>query len=87
MEGQLARLRTTLSSRYTIEQELGSGAMATAYLAEDVKHRRNVAVKVLRPEMPAAIGVERFLREIEIAAQLNHPNILPFHDSGESGGL
>jgi len=61
--------------------------MAIVYLAEDLKHRRSVAIKVLRPELSAAMGPERFLREIEIAAQLNHPNILGLHDSGEADGV
>ncbi len=76
----------SLAGRYTIEQELGSGGMATVYLAEDVKHHRKVAVKVLRPELAAVLGAERFLHEIEIAAQLNHPHILALHDSGEADG-
>ncbi len=86
MQSQLARLRTTLSSRYKIEQELGSGGMATVYLAYDRKHERQVAMKVLRPELAAALGAERFLREIKITANLNHPHILPLLDSGEAGG-
>src|SRR5437762_13333409 len=61
--------------------------MATVYLAEDRKHHRRVAIKVLKPELAATLGPERFLREIEIAAGLNHPHILPLHDSGEAGGL
>src|SRR5688500_13505061 len=72
-----------LSDRYSCEQELGRGGMATVYLAEDLRHRRKVAVKVLRPELAATIGPERFLREIEIAAQLQHPHILPLLDSGQ----
>jgi serine/threonine-protein kinase len=83
----LSRLTTALGGRYRIERELGAGAMATVYLAEDVKHRRRVAVKVLRPELGAAIGHERFLREIEISAGLSHPHILPLYDSGEADGL
>ena len=81
------RLRNSLSDRYRIERELGRGGMATVYLAEDVKHRRSVAIKVLDPELAAAIGPERFLREIEVAARLNHPHILPLHDSGVAEGL
>ncbi len=80
-------LRTTLADRYRIEGELGSGGMATVYLAEDLKHHRQVALKVLRPELAAALGPERFLREIEISANLNHPHILPLFDSGEAGGF
>jgi tRNA A-37 threonylcarbamoyl transferase component Bud32/dienelactone hydrolase len=87
MESQLARLRTTLSSRYKIEQELGSGGMATVYLAYDRKHERQVAMKVLRPELARALGAERFLREIKITANLNHPHILPLLDSGEANGV
>jgi serine/threonine-protein kinase len=83
----LARLKAALADRYTIERELGSGGMATVYLAEDLKHHRKVAVKVLRPDLAAALGPDRFLQEIEIAAQLQHPNILPLHDSGEADGF
>src|SRR6266852_8096918 len=82
-----ARLRAALTGRYTIERELGRGGMATVYLAQDVKHRRRVAIKVLQPELAAALGRERFLREIETAARLNHPHILPLHDSGEADGF
>lgn len=78
------RLKSALADRYEIEQELGAGGMATVYLARDLKHERRVAVKVLRPELAASIGVDRFLREIKIAANLNHPHILPLHDSGEA---
>src|SRR2546426_9091473 len=83
----LARLQAALADRYTIERELGRGGMATVYLAEDLKHHRKVAIKVLKPDLAAALGPERFLREIEIAAGLSHPHILPLHDSGEAGGL
>ena len=79
----LDRLKTALADRYAIEREIGAGGMATVYLAGDVKHHRTVAVKVLRPELSTAIARERFLREIEIAAQLSHPHILAVHDSGE----
>ena len=75
------KLSTALADRYRIESHLGEGGMATVYLAEDLKHHRKVAVKVLRPELAATIGGDRFLREIEIAAQLNHPHILPLYDS------
>ena len=78
------RLKTAIADRYRIERELGQGGMAIVYLAEDLKHRRKVAVKVLRPELAEAIGGDRFLREIEVAAQLQHPHILPLYDSGES---
>src|SRR5881398_4202754 len=81
------RLQATLGERYRLDRELGHGGMATVYLAQDLKHGRPVAIKVLRPELAAALGAERFLREIEIAARLTHPNILPLHDSGEAGGL
>jgi tetratricopeptide (TPR) repeat protein len=75
-------LRAELAGRYAIERELGHGGMATVYLAEDVRHHRQVALKVLHPELGAVLGAERFLREIGIAARLNHPHILPLHDSG-----
>ena len=81
------RVKAALADRYTIELEIGRGGMATVYLSEDVKHRRKVAVKVLRPELAASIGVDRFLREIEIAAHLTHPNILPLFDSGQVDGF
>jgi len=81
------RLRSALSGRYTIDHEIGHGGMATVYLAEDVRHGRKVAVKVLRPELAESLGTERFLQEIAIAARLNHPNILPLHDSGEAEGF
>ncbi len=82
-----SRLKTALADRYAIEREIGSGGMATVYLAEDLKLHRKVAVKVLRPDLAAALGPERFLREIEVAAQLHHPHILPLHDSGEADGF
>lgn len=87
MPDLLERLRSALINRYSIEHEIGAGGMAIVYLAEDVKHHRKVAVKVLRPELASAVGADRFLREIEIAAGLNHPRILPVHDSGEADGL
>ncbi len=80
------RLTTALADRYTIERELGAGGMATVYLAEDLKHDRKVALKVLRPELAAVIGADRFLAEIKTTANLQHPHILPLHDSGEAGG-
>jgi serine/threonine-protein kinase len=80
-------LNTGLAGRYSVERELGRGGMAAVYLAQDLKHARQVAVKVLLPELAATIGVGRFLREIKIAARLTHPNILPLHDSGEADGL
>ena len=75
-----------LTSRYRIERELGAGGMATVYLAEDLKHHRHVALKVLKPELAAILGAERFLKEIEVTANLQHPNILPLYDSGEAAG-
>ena len=79
-------LKTALADRYELDRELGRGGMATVYVARDVKHARDVAVKVLRPDLAASLGSERFLREIEIAAQLQHPHILMLIDSGEAGG-
>ena len=87
MPDSLERLRAALDDRYRIEREVGSGGMATVYLAEDLRHHRKVAVKVLRPDLAATLGPERFLREIEVAARLTHPHILPLHDSGEAGGF
>jgi serine/threonine protein kinase/Flp pilus assembly protein TadD len=81
------RLHTALADRYRFEREVGRGGMATVYLAQDLKHRRPVAVKVLHPHLAANIGSDRFLREIEIAAALNHPHILPLMDSGSADGL
>ena len=80
-------LAAALADRYAIERELGQGGMATVYLAQDLKHRRRVAVKVLRPDLAATLGSDRFFREIEVAAQLQHPHILPLLDSGEAGGF
>ncbi|MEE8362025.1 MAG: serine/threonine-protein kinase, partial [Gemmatimonadales bacterium] len=87
MSDRLEDLETALAGRYEIDRELGHGGMATVYLARDLKHNRQVAVKVLRPDLAAALGPERFLREIEIAANLTHPHILPLHDSGEADGF
>jgi len=81
-----SRLSAALADRYRIERELGAGGMATVYLAEDLKHHRRVAIKVLRPELAAVIGADRFLREIETIASLQHPHILGLIDSGEVGG-
>jgi tetratricopeptide (TPR) repeat protein len=81
------RLSPALSGRYRIERELGRGGMATVFLAEDLKHRRQVAIKVLDPEVAAAIGPERFRREIETVARLTHPHVLALHDSGEADSL
>ncbi len=86
MSESLARLTAALADRYRIERELGAGGMATVYLAEDLKHNRLVAVKVLKPELAVAIGAERFLAEIKTTANLQHPHILALHDSGEVNG-
>jgi len=83
----LSRLRSALAGRYTLERELGRGGMATVWLAQDLKHDRPVALKVLRPELAAAIGTDRFLREITLTARLTHPHILPLHDSGVADGF
>jgi serine/threonine-protein kinase len=83
----LARLNAALEGRYRIERELGEGGMATVYLAQEEKHGRQVALKVLKPELAAALGVERFLAEIETTARLQHPHILPLFDSGEADGF
>ena len=87
MADVIARLTAALSGRYTIERELGAGGMATVYLATDVKHDRRVALKVLRAELAQALGAERFLREIRIAARLDHPHILALFDSGDADGV
>ncbi len=87
MTQPLERLRSKLEDRYQIERELGSGGMATVYLAHDLKHARQVAIKLLRPELSAAIGAERFLIEIKVTANLQHPHILPLYDSGSADGL
>jgi TolB-like protein/tRNA A-37 threonylcarbamoyl transferase component Bud32 len=87
MSAEESRLAEALAGRYRIERELGRGGMATVYLAEDLKHQRKVAVKVLRPELAAALGAERFLREIQTTASLRHPHILPLYDSGAAEGF
>ncbi len=87
MAETVARLRGALSGRYTIEREIGQGGMATVYLARDVRHARLVALKVLSPELGALLGVDRFLSEIRVTANLQHPNLLPLFDSGEADGL
>jgi serine/threonine-protein kinase len=87
MTDLLARLAAALADRYTLDRELGHGGMAVVFLAEDLKHHRRVALKVLPPELAQVLGAERFLREIEIAARLAHPHILPLHESGEAGGF
>ena len=87
MAEQLVSLQAALAGRYTIDREIGRGGMATVYLADDPKHHRRIAIKVLRPDLAEALGTERFLREIGTVARLNHPNILALHDSGEAGGF
>jgi serine/threonine-protein kinase len=84
---QTERLNAALADRYRIERELGRGGMATVYLAEDLKHDRKVAIKVLKPELAAVLGAERFVQEIKTTANLQHPHILPLFDSGEAGGF
>ena len=84
MSDPIARLNAALEGRYAIERELGEGGMATVYLAEDLKHNRKVALKVLKPELAAVVGAERFLAEIKTTANLTHPHILPLFDSGEA---
>ncbi len=84
MSDAVTRLNAALKGRYRIERELGEGGMATVYRAEDLKHHRNVALKVLKPELAVLVGAERFLAEIEVTANLQHPNILPLFDSGEA---
>ncbi|MCH8936151.1 MAG: serine/threonine protein kinase, partial [Gemmatimonadetes bacterium] len=83
----LQRLRSALADQYELEGELGAGGMAIVFLARDIKHDRQVALKVFRPELAASLGTERFLREIKIAAKLSHPHILPLYDSGEAAGF
>ena len=83
----LERLRAALGERYTIDRQVGQGGMATVYGATDRKHNRQVAIKVLRPELAATIGGDRFLREIEVSARLQHPHIVPLYDSGDAGGV
>jgi serine/threonine-protein kinase len=84
---QLQQLTTALADRYRVLREIGRGGMATVYLADDPKHRRQVAIKVLEPALSAALGHDRFLREIELTASLTHPHILPLYDSGVADGL
>ena len=83
----LEQLQHALQGKYRVEREVGAGGMATVFRAEDLKHHRSVAIKVLRPELAASLGTERFLREIELAARLQHPHILPLYDSGAEGGF
>jgi len=81
------RLTSALTDRYRVEREIGAGGMATVYLAHDLRHERDVAIKVLHPDLGAALGGERFLTEIRTTARLQHPHILPLLDSGEADGL
>src|SRR5256886_4553016 len=87
MSDPLERLGAALAEHYAIERQIGAGGMATVYLARDLKHDRAVALKVLRPELAAVLGIERFLSEIRVTAHLQHPHILPLFDSGQAGGL
>ena len=87
MKDPVTRLNAALEGRYAIERELGEGGMATVYLADDLKHERRVALKVLKPELAAVVGAERFLAEIKTTANLAHPHILPLFDSGEADGF
>jgi eukaryotic-like serine/threonine-protein kinase len=87
MSSTMERLAAALADRYRVERELGQGGMATVYLAEDLKHRRRVAVKVLKPELAAVLGADRFVQEITTTAALQHPHILPLFDSGEADGF
>src|SRR5436189_5721458 len=87
MSDVLERLGAALAEHYAIERQVGAGGMATVYLARDLKHDRAVALKVLRPELAAVLGIERFLSEIRVTAHLQHPHILPLFDSGQAGGL
>ena len=84
---QIGQLNAALDRRYVLAREIGHGGMATVFLGRDVKHQRDVALKVFRPEVAALLGSDRFRREIELAATLSHPHILPLHDSGEADDL
>ena len=83
----LTQLNDVLAGRYEVLREVGAGGMATVYLARDVRHDRQVALKVLKPELGAVLGADRFLAEIKVTAHLQHPNLLPLFDSGEANGL
>ena len=85
--GLLERLKSALSDRYAVDSEIGRGGMAVEFLAEDLRHDRRVAIKVLHPELTATLAGERFLREIKTVAGLQHPHVLPLYDSGEADGL
>ena len=80
-------LKAALETRYSVEREIGHGGMAVVYRARDLRHDRIVALKVLQPNFSAKLGAERFLREIRVAARLQHPHLLPLYDSGDAGGL
>jgi serine/threonine-protein kinase len=87
MSNPVDRLNEAVGGRYRIERELGEGGMATVYLAEDLRHERKVALKVLKPELAAVVGADRFLAEIKTTANLQHPHILPLFDSGNADGF
>src|SRR5689334_5536715 len=87
MSDVLTRITSALEARYRITRQAGIGGMATVFLAHDVRHERDVAIKVLHPDLAAALGAERFLAEIKTTAKLQHPHILPLLDSGEASGL
>ncbi len=87
MDDVLTRLNAALEGHYTLQEEIGAGGMAVVFLADDLKHHRKVVLKVLRSELAAALGPGRFLTEIEVTANLQHPNILPLYDSGEADGF
>jgi serine/threonine-protein kinase len=87
MQDIVDRLNAGLALRYRVESELGQGGMAIVYLAQDLQHQRPVAIKVLRPEIGQEVGAERFIHEIQMAAGLTHPHILPLYASGEADGL
>ena len=87
MSDSLSHLNAVLEDRYRVERDLGEGGAATVYLAWDIKHQRNVALKVLKPAAAERINIDRFSHEIEIVAGLTHPHILPLHDSGDVEGL
>ena len=87
MADVLEQLRAALGDRYEVERLVGEGGMATVYLAKDLRHGRKVAIKTLRAELAASIGADRFLREIRLAANLQHPNVLALYDSGDADGI
>ncbi|HEU4786350.1 MAG TPA: serine/threonine-protein kinase [Gemmatimonadaceae bacterium] len=87
LTGHAATFSNAVATNYRVERELGAGGMATVYLAHDLKHHRKVAIKLLHPELSAVLGPERFLKEIELTAGLQHPHILPLFDSGSADGL